>query len=158
MVLEGTGTSRDGVTQSVERAVVTVSNNANSPYAFPDEAIVANGYVGLSGGSKTVDAAGNHGAGASANGKITESGGSQIDGPLASGDVAHSSTPGQTVTVLPAPIAFPSASVVSQWDQRLGDCGAGRDRDVPHGARPQQLQFVRGRPALSPPRPTSAAT
>jgi len=130
---QGTGTSPDGLANATVRATFTVSERLadlpghGSSFTFPNAALASNGNILLQGNAKT-QAITLHGAGADANGVISNKGNAySVDGPisvapasLAATQAALGNSPnclGNTVTALAAPLAFPDAATVETWKQ-----------------------------------------
>jgi Tfp pilus assembly protein PilX len=131
-VVEGVGTAPNGATQSRVRATFvdmqtqTISPGVGQPYTFNDGALVSNGNILLQGSMKTVSAVTVHGAGARANGVVSQNGGSySVDGPIAVAPESYAASLaalgtspncyGGAVTNMGGAMQFPDAATIATW-------------------------------------------
>ena len=133
VTVQGTGTGTNGV-QSTIRATfndVQLRNNTDGVYnTYPDGALISNGPIVLQGNASTQSSVTMHGAGAMANGVISNVGNAYyVDGPISVAPASYSATQTAltkindytgTLTQLSAPItAFETPAMISyeqtQW-------------------------------------------
>lgn len=115
-VIQGAGTSPDGIAASKKVATFSMSTNAPLGSLIADEAIRTAGNVNMSGGSFTTDPTGTHAASVSANGSITDSSpGLTIDGMASYFKPSALAGKARSTQQLASQMTFPPAATTTNW-------------------------------------------